>query len=143
MRGPHSTLERRANSGALDRWYRKVCLGCCRQRGILSSMRSQVSRAIVTLILITCLVCPLVELFDNWDHTIQTGNDTEYTFVVLALCVGVTYSFACFIFRCSLSAYLARNDLTSWVQTPFLWTPCSFALLLFDATSPPTLPLRI
>src|SRR6266550_9097675 len=106
-------------------------------------MRRTSGHVVIAIVLLTCLVCPLVELFDNWDHTIQTGNDTEYTFVVLALCVGVTYSFACFIFRCSLSAYLARNDLTSWVQSPFLSTPCSFALLPFDATSPPTLPLRI
>jgi len=26
-------------------------------------------------------------MFDHWDDTIQTGNDTEYGLVVLALCV--------------------------------------------------------
>ncbi len=44
--------------------------------------------------LLTCFVCPLVDMFDNWDHAMQTGNDTEYAFVVLALCVGVAYSLA-------------------------------------------------
>lgn len=39
-----------------------------------------------------CIVCPVIELFDYWDHTLQTGNDTEYTFVVLALCVGFAFS---------------------------------------------------
>src|SRR5215469_10140876 len=39
-----------------------------------------------------CLLCPIVELFDCWDHTEQTGNDTEYTLVVVGLCVGAAYS---------------------------------------------------
>ena len=39
-----------------------------------------------------CLLCPIVELFDRWDHTEQTGNDTEYTLVVVGLCVGAAYS---------------------------------------------------
>jgi hypothetical protein len=33
-------------------------------------------------------------MFDQWDHTIQTGQDTEYEFVVLALCAGVSLTFA-------------------------------------------------
>jgi hypothetical protein len=65
-------------------------------------MRVRACRLIATVILVTCLVCPLVELFDNWDHTVQTGNDTEYALVVLALCVGVAYSFARFIFKPTL-----------------------------------------
>ncbi len=36
----------------------------------------------------------MLEIFDHWDNTLQTGNDTEYTFVVLALCVGVVYALA-------------------------------------------------
>ena len=97
----------------------------------------------VTLVLLTCLVCPLVELFDNWDHTIQTGNDTEYALVVLALCVGVAYSFARFIFRSALLGFVAKSVFASYDQKSFFSVPCSFTLLLFDATSPPSLPLRI
>jgi len=37
----------------------------------------------IVFILVVCLVLSLVELFDRWDHTIQTGNDTEYTLVIL------------------------------------------------------------
>jgi len=33
-------------------------------------------------------------MFDHWDHTLQTGNDTEYTLVVIALCVGLAFSMA-------------------------------------------------
>jgi hypothetical protein len=106
-------------------------------------MRSRVSRIAVTLALLTCLICPLVELFDNWDHTIQTGNDTEYALVVLALCVGVAYSFARFIVKPALVGFVAKSAFTSCAQKSFFSVPCSFALLLFDATSPPSLPLRI
>jgi hypothetical protein len=82
-------------------------------------------------------------MFDQWDDTIQTGNDTEYGLVVLALCVGVAYSFAQFIFKCSLPRFLARNALTARVHKAFRSTPCSFVPLLFNPLSPPTLALRI
>lgn len=97
----------------------------------------------MALVLLICLVCPMFEMFDHWDDTIQTGNDTEYGLVVLALCVGVAYSFARFIFRCSLLRLLARNAITSSVHKAFLSTPCSFDPLLFNPLSPPPLALRI
>lgn len=106
-------------------------------------MRSRAFRIIAGLALLTCLLCPLVETFDTWDHTIQTGNDTEYTLVVLALCVGVAYSFARFIFKSALLGFLAKSVFASSPQKSFFSAPCSFTLLLFDATSPPPLPLRI
>ncbi len=73
---------------------------------IILSVRSRISRAVVTLALLTCLICPVLEMFDRWDHTVQTGQDTEYTFVVLALCVGALYALARLIvmFYPSLSA---------------------------------------
>ena len=55
-------------------------------------MKSRICLVIALAALAICLSCQAVEMFDQWDHTVQTGNDTEYTFVVLALCVGVTYS---------------------------------------------------
>jgi hypothetical protein len=59
-------------------------------------MFPRISRIIATLALLICLICPLLELFDYWDDTAQTGSDTEYTFVVLGLCVGALYAFARF-----------------------------------------------
>ena len=32
---------------------------------------------------------PIVEIFDQWDHTLQDGNDTEANVVIAALCIGV------------------------------------------------------
>ena len=107
-------------------------------------MRSRASRIAATVALLICLVCPLVETFDNWDHTIQTGNDTEYPLVVLALCVGVAYSFARFIFKSpALLDFVAKSAFAFRAQKSFFSAPCSFTSLLFDATSPPLLPLRI
>jgi hypothetical protein len=105
-------------------------------------MRSRVSRITVTFALFTCLLCPLVETFDNWDHTIQTGNDTEYTLVVLALCVGVAYSFARFILKRVIPSLFAKNVLPSFTQKA-LFFALVLTSLLSDATSPPPLPLRI
>ena len=55
------------------------------------SMKPRASFLMVTLVLVVCLVCPLAEMFDQWDHTLQTGNDSEYALVILALCVGVSF----------------------------------------------------
>ncbi len=107
------------------------------------TMRSRASRIMVTLVLLTCLICPLVETFDNWDHTVQTGNETEYALVVMALCVGVAYSFARFLFKSALLGLVAKSAFAFCAQKPFLAAQCSFAFLLLDATSPPQLPLRI
>lgn len=57
-------------------------------------MRFQVPQAVATVVLVICMICPLIEMFDSWDHTLQTGNDNEYALVILALTVGVTYPFA-------------------------------------------------
>jgi hypothetical protein len=110
---------------------------------IIRSMRSRASLIPVTLVLLTCLVCPLVEIFDHWDHTIQTGNDTEYTLVLLALCVGVAYSLARFIFKSARLGFVANSLFASCAPNSFFTGPSSFALPLFDVTSPPALPLRI
>jgi hypothetical protein len=106
-------------------------------------MRSRAFRITAALALLTCLICPLLETFDTWDHTIQTGNDTEYTLVILALCVGVAYSFARFILKSVLLGFVAKSVSASCVQKSLLSAAGSFTVLLFDATSPPPLPLRI
>src|SRR5260370_12766034 len=106
-------------------------------------MRTRASRIIATVILVTCVVCPLVELFDNWDHTVQTGSDTEYALVVLALCVGVVYSFARFIFKSALVGFVAKSLFASCAQKFSFSAPSSFPSLLFDASRSRPLPLRI
>ena len=95
------------------------------------------------MILVTCIVCPIVDLFDTWDHAIQTGNETEYALFVLALCVGLAYSFARFIlafplFRSAadlLFKFCASKLLPFAVRGSFFVAPIPL--------SPPTLALRI
>ena len=106
-------------------------------------MRSRLLHVGIVFILVVCLVCPLVELFDHWDHTIQTGSDTEYTLVILALCAGAVYSFPRLIFKSVPLGIVAKSVFASSAQKSFFSAPCSFTSLLFDATSPPPLPLRI
>ena len=48
----------------------------------------------IALVLLACFACPIFEMRDRWDHTLKTGQDTESTFVVLAVCVGAVISFA-------------------------------------------------
>src|SRR5260370_12225098 len=107
------------------------------------TMGSLISRITVTLALLTCLICPLVETFDTWDHTIQTGNDTEYALVLLALCVGGAYSFAHFIFKSGLLGFVAKIVFASHALKSFFSAPCIFTFLLFVSTRPPPLPPRI
>ena len=106
-------------------------------------MRFRASQAIITLVLITCLVCPLVELFDRWDHTMQTGNDTEYGLVVLALCIGAAYSLARFILKQPLfkSVREAISNLGARKLRPF-GLRFSFFVSPIPLT-PPGLALRI
>src|SRR5215468_10475422 len=45
----------------------------------------------IAAIFAVCLAAPVLEMFDRWDQTLQTGNDTEANLVVVALCVGVAF----------------------------------------------------
>ncbi|HEV2616909.1 MAG TPA: hypothetical protein VGU63_09910 [Candidatus Acidoferrales bacterium] len=57
-------------------------------------MRRKLLRTAIALVLLVCFACPILEMQDRWDHTLKTGQDTESTFVVLAVCVGAVISFA-------------------------------------------------
>jgi len=54
-------------------------------------MRSRASLIVGAVALAICLICPLSDMFDQWDHALQTGHDSEYPLVVMALCVGAAY----------------------------------------------------
>ena len=46
------------------------------------------------IVVAICVAAPIAEAFDQWDHTLQDGNDTEANLVVAAVCVGVALSVA-------------------------------------------------
>ena len=60
-------------------------------------MLRRTSKIIIAAVLLICLLCPIMELFDQWDNTVQTGNDTEYALVIVALCVGAAYAIDRFV----------------------------------------------
>jgi hypothetical protein len=53
-------------------------------------VRRALTSVMIWLVLAACFVCPVMQMFDHWDHELKTGQDTETTFVILALCVGAT-----------------------------------------------------
>jgi len=93
--------------------------------------------------LLICLVCPIVEMFDRWDHTPKNGSDTEYTFVVLAICAGAVLAIAHIAFNAPLLSSAAalihkfhsQCALGSCTRGSFFVVPISL--------SPPPLALRI
>lgn len=99
------------------------------------------AQIVAVIALLVCFVCPIVELFDCWDNTAQTGNDTEYTLVIVGLCVGAAYSIARLLIcvqadgRCSRLFRKSGND---FVSSAFVWF-----YLPETAASPPALSLRI
>jgi hypothetical protein len=78
----------------------------------MQQMRTWVSYGVAAIALVICFVCPVLEMFDQWDHTLQTGNDTEYTLVLLALCVGMVCALARWIviFSPNSSSAIATSD---------------------------------
>lgn len=56
------------------------------------TLRIVLKRLAIAAILAISLGAPIVELFDSWDQTLQTGSDTEANVAVAALCIGVAFA---------------------------------------------------
>jgi hypothetical protein len=95
------------------------------------------------LVLAICFVCPVVEMFDQWDHTVETGNDTEYALVVVALCVGTAYALAR-AFLMIAGRLLSKNTYGS-ENAALCFSGCLLTSVERTAisTSPPITTLRI
>ena len=106
-------------------------------------MQSRASQMTAVLVLLTVLVCPLVEMFDHWDHTVQTGSDTEYTFVVLGLCIGVTYAFARLVVKFPLLKSASGLFANLWAKEGRSSRGRGSFFVILIPISPPTLALRI
>src|SRR5579863_3368267 len=105
-------------------------------------MRSRASLIAGAIALAICLLCPLIDMFDQWDHALQTGNDTEYPLVILALCVGAAFVLGRLLvtlspnFSLSSVRYALQSTLNS---LPCLTRPTALVL----ASASPPLSLRI
>jgi hypothetical protein len=91
-----------------------------------------------TLILMVCLWGHVSEIFDHWDHTLQTGYDIEYSTVIVALIAGAVFWLARVAAKL-IRARSARFSLLSPLVASLSYTSGPVASI---SDSPP-LPLRI
>jgi len=105
-------------------------------------MRSRAITILAGMALAACLICPMMELFDQWDNTMQTGNDTEYAVVIVALCVGVGFAAVELYGKFAAVLRLIRTSHTSTRATLGAIFP-SFSVMIPLAASPPIRSLRI
>lgn len=100
------------------------------------------ARLTAIFLLLTCVLCPVIESLDMWHPAFDDGNDTEFALVIAALCVGVGYMTA----RLVLKSERAGSSFSSILANPFddffAFVP-GFHSLQLAATSPPVLALRI
>jgi hypothetical protein len=110
-----------------------------RESGIKRKVRRRFIHYVTTLILTVCLWGYVSEIFDHWDNTFQTGNDIEYSTVIVVLIAGAVISFA------RVAAIVLRGvSATSYLLS--LFAACVLAApstAVFIAHSPPPLALRI
>ena len=78
---PHGSVL--IHSAVSSRRHTRVTLRFVRMRQILG-----------VIVVAICVGGPIAEMFDQWDHTVQDGNDTEANAVIAALCVGLALSAA-------------------------------------------------
>jgi hypothetical protein len=114
---------------------------------LLALMTRPTVARIAFFVLLVWMSWPVVELFDSWDQPVDTGNDSQYSFIVLGLCVGLAYLiarskrvhslsefanvFARLFRRLVLPSppFVKRLDFTPDSPGPPLSPPCSCAVL--------------
>jgi hypothetical protein len=87
-----------------------------------------------------CLIAPIAETFDWWDHTAQDGNDTEANLIVVAVCVGLALSIAGTVV--ARIRILSSRSRTYRVISQRVVLPQPWLILPIPTSSPPT-PLRV
>jgi hypothetical protein len=90
------------------------------------------------LLLLICLGGHIAETFDFWDHTLQTGNDIEYSLVTVALVAGAGFGLA------QVAAIVMRTvSLTSCLLSSLVASSSCAPLPVASASYSPPQPLRI
>lgn len=110
---------------------------------MLYCVRRRASRFVATTSLLICLLCPILETFDHWDHTAKTGSDTEYTFVVLGLCIGAVYAFGRAICKLIAAGTSASRRSRSRFRTHVIAVLRGLSFVSSNPVSPPLPALRI
>jgi hypothetical protein len=66
-------------------------------------------RLFIAAIIAIALGAPIVELFDSWDQSLQTGTDTEANVAVVALCVGVAFAIGTIVIGRRIRAFSSAS----------------------------------
>src|ERR1700682_5508795 len=89
------------------------------------------------LLLLVCLCGHIAETFDFWDHTLQTGNDIEYSLVMVALVAGAGFGLAH-----AVAVLMPTVSLTGCLLSFVVSSSCAPPPVASTGYSPPQ-PLRI
>ena len=120
------------------REYSILCILFGSRSAYTSKVRQQLLQFGAFLLLLVCFCSPIVETFDYWDHTLQTGNDIEYSLVVVALVAGAVFGMAH-----AATILVCTESLMHYSLSPFVsFFPCSPPPTASTGYSPPQ-PLRI
>jgi hypothetical protein len=98
-------------------------------------------RFAVAAIVAICIGTPIVEMFDQWDHTLQDGNDTEANVAVAALCIGVGFAIGTIVVVTRIRA-LSSSSRVLTLAPATIWFPATSSAPPIPTGSPP-IPLRV
>src|SRR5579872_1948496 len=106
-------------------------------------MRGVLLRAAAVIIMVAILGGHVTELFDHWDHTLTTGQDSDYAVVLIAACAGAGFVLARF-------SRVLRGVVRVFIEAaPFILpltrvAPVALKTFAFDLSPPPAVaPIRI
>src|SRR5437588_7017785 len=102
-------------------------------------MRRSLIRLGALAILLICLWGHVSELFDTWDHTLQSGRDIEYNSAIVGLVVGAVIVVA----GLALSLFRRRAVASALVSLPIGTVQSLLTAPVLPTPSPPPLFLRI
>jgi hypothetical protein len=97
------------------------------------NVRRRLTQLGTAFILMICIWGHVSEIFDHWDDTFQTGNDIEYSTVIVVLIAGAVIGFA------DLAAIALRAvSVTAYLSHFFAASPLAVpSLAAFIGHSPP------
>jgi uncharacterized membrane protein SpoIIM required for sporulation len=104
-------------------------------------MRGVVLRAVMLFLIAAMFGGHITELFDRWDHTARTGQDSDYTVVVIAACAALVFV-AAKVSRLFCRAPKIVEALGSMFQRGLMAAVRSESFA-FDLSPPPLTPIRI
>jgi hypothetical protein len=98
-------------------------------------------RFAVAAIVAICIGSPIVEMFDQWDHTLQDGDDTEANVAVAALCIGLAFAIGTIVIVTRIRALSSSSPVLTLAPAP-IWFPVTSSARPIPTSSPP-IPLRV